>query len=245
MGQANRFLLLVVVGVLMSVVSCSKPPEPKAGEKIEGSDVRSPIIRENVQVSIISVAKGIPPLSRRVKPDPGESLIVIVEIKNTSKQRILRYLGWGMGGVSKLTDNVPNAYMPKAIGPAIKGATVTTFPYSLYPGKSVRDFLVFEPPVEGVDLKLILPGKTVGEEKDFGFQIPGNMITAVSIEPEDMHADEPEPAPKGKGKPKVIPDDEGSGGGEKPEKPVPGDKSKSKPKGPVDGALPDVLPIGP
>ena len=48
---------------------------------------------------------------------------------------------------------------------------------SIYPGKSINDAVVFEEPIEDVKyLRLKLAAKGCGEDGEFRFQIPSQMI---------------------------------------------------------------------
>ena len=109
-------------------------------------------------------------------------LIVSVEVMNPDPNRKLSYLTWGdtgfgLGNFSgRARDNFGNQYakIDATIGQEIVGSTKSA---SIYPGDSVGDVLVFEPPIgraEYIDLEL--PGSNVDAEGVFRFRLPMNFV---------------------------------------------------------------------
>ena len=103
-----------------------------------------------------------------------------LEIDNRSKSKKINYVAW-MGTISfggggpKMTDNFDNQYRPIEYGISkVEGASGTE---SIYPGKSVKDAIVFELPIESAEYLLLeLPSDTLGGKGMLKFQIPKDKI---------------------------------------------------------------------
>ena len=138
----------------------------------------------DVEVKIQSVAIGNP--RWLVTPGSAKSqqfLIVIVQLRNLTEERIVNHAGWiprtpaAMG--VKLADEHKNSYALKA------SAVGRTGPESIYPKKSLDDKLVFQEPVESAKLlRLELPAAAFGGRGTLRFQIPREMITELAEEPQ-------------------------------------------------------------
>jgi hypothetical protein len=103
-------------------------------------------------------------------------LMVALEISNASDTKKVDYLGWSVRdsatGSATLTDDLGNTYRrfsaPSFGGGPVGQLTAT----SIYPGKSVTDLLVFEPPVEGArEFTLELDAGNVGEAGKFRLKV--------------------------------------------------------------------------
>lgn len=131
----------------------------------------------DVRVSIASVASGRVPLEGPF--DEGLSterlLVIRVTIENLSESRKIDFRGFDPElpalEFAQLTDNHQNSYRRVGFGTAKPRGQVQL--ESIYPGKSIDDVLVFEPPVGTAEfLRLELPARNVGHEGAFRFQIP-------------------------------------------------------------------------
>jgi len=111
----------------------------------------------------------------------GEVTTIKLSVTNQSKTRKLDYIPWGgqrrlFGdeGVT-LTDNFGNRYRIVDFG--IDSPTGATKDDSIYPGKTIKDVIVFEKPVGRVDyLRLTLPLDHLGETGQLNIEIPASMI---------------------------------------------------------------------
>lgn len=146
----------------------------------------TPLELGNIQLRITGAVIGKVPLSRRIVKQDGESedklLTIWVEISNISENKKVDYKGWMSTYASlvdidaELTDNHGNSYRGIDFSSllSVKDAETTT---SIYPGKSIKDAIVFQLPIEGIEyLRLKLSAKGCEEEGEFRFEIPNAMI---------------------------------------------------------------------
>jgi len=115
--------------------------------------------------------------------ESADSLLTIwLTVQNKSERKKLDYRTWGADATSmfgsdvSLKDDAGNTYkrIRFSFSDKIKGAESST---SIYPGKEIRDAIVFELPIEKIEyLELVLPGKHVDEEGELRFRIPKAMI---------------------------------------------------------------------
>lgn len=109
-------------------------------------------------------------------------LKLVLEVSNSSQDRKLDFASW-MGSdfaisrdYASVRDNHNNIYKRIDFGFSTR-AEGQIDRESLYPGKSVRDVLVFEPPIRNVEyLRLELPAKNFGGDGMIRFEIPAEMI---------------------------------------------------------------------
>jgi len=140
----------------------------------------------NVRVSIENVIVGTVPLFNSILDRKSESkdklLTVWLKIENVSNRKKIDYSGWMDQFASlrdidaTLTDDADNRYRSVRFSAtsAVEGAKANS---SIYPGKSIKDAVVFELPVKGVKfLRLKLSGRAFGSKDDLRFEIPGSMI---------------------------------------------------------------------
>ena len=136
------------------------------------------------QVRVESVNRGRPPLAneRASAADPSqEYLLVALEIKNSSADKIVEYRGFvACSGGSRemiLTDDIGNTYRPVGCPPgAVKDQVATTV--SIYPKESVRDLAVFQRMVDKAEsLRLEVSLGLFGQTgPPAAFEIPHKMI---------------------------------------------------------------------
>jgi len=153
-----------------------------------------PVQRGEVKVKIVSAEVGRPTMKRssgRTARPKLESLVIRLELENVTATKKLKYASWSVGstGVS-LVDNFDNEYRHKTKktfqGASIEGQFSSG---SIYPGKSVKDALAFEPPVDKAEyLRLRLPAMAFGESGVLRFEIPTDMIKEIAEEDEEPSA---------------------------------------------------------
>lgn len=160
------------------------PPAPKKPE-VEWASAESPVKQNDTQVQVKAVRVGKVPLKGRYGDGNGESkdvlLMIELEISNLSDTKKLEYRTWGgtamsFGTRTALTDNFDNRYkvVNFGFGNEVVGSVESA---SIYPGKSVRDVLVFEEPIGKVEhLNLELPASQFGGEGMLRIRIPASMI---------------------------------------------------------------------
>jgi hypothetical protein len=161
-------------------------PNEKAHEEERWAPATEPVTLEGVTITIAEARVGKVPLLVNYSNEEGVSedvlLAVTIEVLNTSKTKKLEYRSYTSALASledifpHLTDDKENRYkrITFGIGLAVKDAQDET---SLYPGKSLRDVIVFEAPVEGIKwLRFGFPAQSFGETGDFRFEIPRDMI---------------------------------------------------------------------
>lgn len=120
--------------------------------------------------------------------DTDEPCLLVRLVVTNHGEDDFRYRSWparSKGGVV-LEDAAATAYGQK---PAVLGEQLREQIQSevLGPGKSAEDLLAFELPDRGVEeLRLTLPGETVGQTEPFCFKIPKEMIGVATVqEPDD------------------------------------------------------------
>lgn len=161
---------------LFEILEADEPKVHSAGE---------PIVVGDIEIRITSVTVGVVPLTQ-IDGSPGESakphLSIKLQVKNLSTNRKIRYETFA-GPVwspyadrASLRDNFGNSY--NAVG--FKSLAVPdgrNESESIYPGKTITDVLLFEPPVEGIEhLELELPMRFVEGKDELGIRIARTMI---------------------------------------------------------------------
>lgn len=111
-----------------------------------------------------------------------KKLKIRLSIANLGRTKKLDYESWGdldglrSSHIPKLSDNFDNEYTPLISASGLKVADQLTRE-SIYPGKSVSDVLVFEPPIATADfLRLELPADAFGGTGKLRLKIPKDMI---------------------------------------------------------------------
>jgi len=150
-----------------------------------------------VSVKVISVETGVPQFTAKARgvDTAKEHVMIRVELKNTSKERKVDYLGFGRSSGTKLSDNSGNQYQRVSAG-NVEGQ-LPSKSVSIYPDESFEDLLVFQRLVPKLDyLLLTLPGSVLGEKQKLRFKIPKADITAAPERSGDDDApDDPETEP--------------------------------------------------
>ena len=149
------------------------------------ADARRTIRHGDVSVRLLSARVGkfmVKSIGDQRESKDAE-LLIKLNITNRSTTRKLNYSTWAGADISlgrdyaNLTDNHGNRYrrVGYGFGGDIVGQTKTA---SIYPGKSVTDLLIFEPPVDTAEyINLEMPGSNVGGEGTIRLRIPVSMIT--------------------------------------------------------------------
>jgi|GEM_PF-2638255 len=246
LGMVALVLLVVVILMLTGVISMgpgtTQPARKKGAEAVKpAAQAASKEPAENVEVSWVDASKkairragaSVRVLSVRVGQPPaawvsapGEYLLVEMQVKNPTEDKVLMFRGWCRGGPegsrAKLTDNKGNTYvqvLPAAPMDGQEGESLNR----VLPGHTETETLVFQSPpkIEEVEyFRLELPGWAFPKDKmdPFRFQIPGKMIrtgeeppgrvgkTEELFGPTPPSAEEPKPpAAKENAKPEPSP----------------------------------------
>ena len=150
------------------------------------SSAESPVNHDVAQLRIVSVKVGkakAKKLMDKETTDTKEDILKIeIVVTNTSSSLKLGYMTWGAGGSllgsdhTRLKDNFGNSYS-RVLSSNLDSVVGRTYYASVYPGKTVRDILLFEKPVDDVKhLDLELPAKNFDGKGVLRIRIPAAMI---------------------------------------------------------------------
>lgn len=159
----------------------------KASEQnSEFQTASEPINIGSIKATITEARIGKVPLYQRIMEEEQVSkedlLLIRITIANTSKTKKIDYEGWMSPFASikdieaTLTDDAGNNYRMADFGATVqvKDASMDN---SIYPGKSTKDVVVFERPIDGAKyLDLTLSAEGCREDGKFRFRIPVEMI---------------------------------------------------------------------
>lgn len=141
----------------------------------------------DVRVDLLSASVGKVPLTERFTDRQTESeddlLLIKLRVSNESQRKKIDFRSWMSdfpslldGPAAKLTDESENRYRQIRFG-ATSRVVGTESSASIYPGKSIEDAVVFEPPVEGAEtLRLVLSAKLFGAEGAIRFESPASEL---------------------------------------------------------------------
>ncbi len=164
------------------------PTAEKLEPEPEWTPADHPLVLGDVRIRIISVIAGLVPLegiggATGTSQEPA--LRIQVEVTNQSQSRKIDYetlVGPSMGfkkHCAQLQDNFGNDYNRISYGFSTNAAGQTK-QASIYPGKSITDVLVFEPPIDSIEyLDLTLPLKSVGMDGTAVIRISQQLINTV------------------------------------------------------------------
>jgi hypothetical protein len=171
----------------LSTLTLDKPQElaaPKAAEP-QWASARQPVRQGDIQVTITKVRVGKVPLNDmfgQTTQSKDDLLAIEVDLLNLSKAKKIEYNSWRGGDFTMsrdfgtLVDNIGNSYkrINFSMSTEIVGQTKSA---SIYPGKTLHDVLVFEPPV-GTEkyLDLELPASNFDGTGMLRLRIPADMI---------------------------------------------------------------------
>ncbi len=171
--------------------AAADPSETKEPEWVDAS--AGPARLKDVAIKIAEVVNATP------SDDPSAEgrLLITVEVENLSESRKLDFSGWTRGGIARsirLTDNFDNVYRARPVGRARVAGQGE--PLSIYPGRSRREVLAFEPPIKKVEfLRIELPASAIGQSGAMRLKIPAAMIVERAEEAGARDAPPPEDEP--------------------------------------------------
>ena len=136
----------------------------------------------DVRVRILGAAVGkisLVDVGRDRSTSKDDLLMITVELSNRSATKKLEYDSWSGADVAfrrdyaTIRDNFDNNYKRITFGLFSHPVGAAGRHESLFPGKSVSDVLVFEPPIDrAAYLNLEMPAKNFGEEGMIRFRLP-------------------------------------------------------------------------
>jgi hypothetical protein len=140
----------------------------------------------DVQIRVVSAAVGKIKVQSTFSDtfEPSEPYLkIVLEVRNQSRTRKLDFLSWRNEGFSisrtfkaSIRDSHDNTYNQRATGYG-RLAENQDGSGSLYPGKSLIDVVVFEPPIANIEyLRLELPAENFGGDGMIRFEISAKMI---------------------------------------------------------------------
>jgi hypothetical protein len=132
-----------------------------------------------VRVRVLeAVVQAVPLVDGAGEQRWGErSLVLRLRLANVGADRLVRYVGWGVGADrAVLVDSLDRKYPVRDFGPgrSIVGQVRRA---GVPGGKWANDVLVFAPPAAGVAfLRLSLPAAAFGGQGELRFELPARMI---------------------------------------------------------------------
>jgi hypothetical protein len=194
-GLLSAFAASTVARANAAQRAGANTPSPSTGNHTTGNgttpaspwhSAATPFAVGDITISIQSAKVGKVPVMDIIQS--GESfsnnpqLAITIQITNTSSGKKINYKSWQedsflTNGSASLGDSNDNRYRRVDFGYSAKviGSTKSD---SIYPGKSIQDVLIFEPPVDGIEeLRLTLPLKNVDGTGSAKISIPATMIT--------------------------------------------------------------------
>lgn len=163
------------------------PNEPGAVDASADSwvDASEGVRQGDIEVRVTSVKIDRVQLKDFTDDASSKDKLAIIElsIANRGQTKKLQYESWSGSGsflpknVATLSDSFDNNYQRITFG-ALTSVAGQLAKESVYPGKSVTDLLVFEPPIATAEfLKLELPAGAFGGTGKLRLKIPKSMIT--------------------------------------------------------------------
>lgn len=160
---------------------------PAGAEDVSGdwADASQGVRQGDVEVRVTSIKIDRVQVKDFIDDASSKDKLAIIElsIANLGQTKKLEYQSWSGAGsflssdVATLSDNFDNNYKRVGFGALaeVKGQLAKE---SIYPGKSVNDLLVFEPPIATADyLKLELSAEAFGGTGKLRLKIPRSMIS--------------------------------------------------------------------
>lgn len=173
-----------MTALLVSLVLTQPPKADSPPEKKPEPDPK-PLkqTKQGVTVSIEEVAVGkarlMDVLGDKMLSET-EHLLVAIVIHNGSQTKKLDYQGWcepfgfPLPQYAVVTDEFDNTLKRSSFGLTTRliGQLQNV---SIYPGKTIRDVLAFERPIDKCEsVRLLLPGEAIGLDESFAFDIPSS-----------------------------------------------------------------------
>lgn len=185
----ESFSTLRTTGLMILLLSSAVADDQQTKQK-KPPTIGEPARLGDVEVTVKQIRIG-PSLSLRgskkeIVKSKEDFTTITVEIKNVSKRKKIDFEGWTPRGGEELLpileDNEQNKY--KIIRPRLGESFQIAKETSIYPGKSIEEVLVFEPPVDGSKyLLLFLPANELGVENDFTILLPPKSVSVKNLKP--------------------------------------------------------------
>lgn len=158
--------------------------EKKDSEKWFEPSVAVKIGEAEVMIDTVRLGKVALTSLGRNGTSKDEYLALDIIVKNAHQTRKMEYKPWGgqlfNDSPARLSDDFGNRYkiIYPGFGEEFVGAADRK--QSIYPGKQIRDLLVFQPPVDrAANVDLVLPGENVGAKGEIRFRIPTRIIARI------------------------------------------------------------------
>jgi len=183
------------ISATVSAVDEAMQQQSRTNQEVVGStssastndwaSARSPVRQGNAEVKVASVRSATVKLKDSIAGEFDSEkpyLVIELEVANVSQSKKINYRTWQGADFSfsrdfaSLTDNFDNLYKRIDFGfsTRIVGQTEAD---AIYPGKSIRDTLIFEPPIDSIQyLDLELPASNFGGQGMLRLRIPNDMI---------------------------------------------------------------------
>lgn len=173
----------VAIGILAPIQNAANEVRKKQAERTaEYVDSSKPFTIGDITLTIDSVELGKVPLeSFSGETTSVDDFVTIwVTVANTSEGKKIDFLPWRetrsvFSDRATLKDNFDNSYRKTGFG--INEIAGVDDELSIYPGKSVKEAIVFEVPVDSAKyLDLVLPADAVDQNGSFRFRIPMSTV---------------------------------------------------------------------
>lgn len=162
-------------------------PSEKQEEQEQWFDATHPIQSGDIRVQVISASVGkidLKDMFGDAAESRNELLAIVLEVTNLNPQRKMDYYTWRGRDFAfdrdfgTLRDNFGNNYKRIDFGYGTFPTNSVKEFESIYPLRSIRDVLVFEPPISNIEyLDLELPAENVGSTGMIRLRIPKTMIS--------------------------------------------------------------------
>jgi hypothetical protein len=160
---------------------------PNGGRNVPPTNwaaANAPVRQGDLEIGVAKASVESVPLNT-LGGGTGESkspqLVITIELTNRSDSRKIDYRGWAGRDITltrdfaTITDDADNVY--KRVNFGMDKAAGQVESTAIYPGKTVSDVLVFEPPVEKAKyLHLEMPASNFGGVGMIRIEIPSSMI---------------------------------------------------------------------
>lgn len=182
---------------------------PAAKEERWSDAATEPAQAGDLEVRIVSIQIGPVSYLRKARSTDAteDCLLVRISVTNRNAEKMLDYASWpasaspGRGAI--LEDDKSNVYRQKPEKPSEQLVDQVTSK-SVYPNSAAEDLLAFQKPVAAAgELRLTLPGATVGQPGAFRFKIARTLIT------EAAPSAKPAPAPDSGREEAILPESRG------------------------------------
>jgi hypothetical protein len=142
---------------------------------------RAAVQQGTFRVRIVSASVGpVQVVDSKKRYTKQQFLAVTVQIQHLEPGDRARFVHWGTTGERAVPDAVATANGQKlSLANLERDVPVgVSYGQDIFPGRSVSDLLLFEPPAPGSSVRLDLPAEAWGGQGVFRFQIPSSMMMA-------------------------------------------------------------------